>query len=109
MQKRASAVLDAWDADLAIAGKVMESGEVLRLWFVPRLGEGTLDRGDDPYTLQHVTLGSDFHDDLVAQLTATALAAVGPVHETTKHAAESCSQGYGPLQKNSRSCSMAAP
>ena len=82
MQESANAVLDDWNADLAIAGKVMESGEVLRLWFVSRLGEGTLDRGDDPYRLNHVTLGADFHEDLRAQITATALAAVAPLSDT---------------------------
>ena len=39
----------------------------------------SLDRGDQTYRLEDVTLGSDFHDDLRTQLTATALAAVAPL------------------------------
>ena len=82
MQQRAFAVLADWNADVAIVGTVKKSGEVLSLWFVPRLGDGTLDRGDKPYKLENVTLGADFHEDLRAQLSATAMAAVAPLADT---------------------------
>ena len=82
MQKNARAVLKDSNADLAVVGVVKKSGEVLSLWFVPRLGDGTLSRGDQPYKLEDVTLGKDFHDDLRAQLTALALASVAPLAET---------------------------
>ena len=49
--------MEKWHADLAIVGLVKTSGESLSLWFVPRSGEGTLDRGDRPYRLEDVTLG----------------------------------------------------
>ena len=79
MQESARAVLQHWDADLAVVGLVKKPGEVLTLWFVPRLGEGTLRRGDHSYTLENVTLGSDFHNDLREEITATALATVAPL------------------------------
>ena len=82
MQRQARAELDYWNADLAIVGVVKKPGEVLNLWFVPRLGSGTLSRGDHPYVLEDVTLGSDFHLDFRAQLTATALAAVAPLADS---------------------------
>ena len=79
MRQSARMVLEDWNADLAVVGLVKKPGEVLSLWFVPRSGEGTLDRGDYPYKLEDVTLRKDFHDDLRAQLTAVALAAVAPL------------------------------
>ena len=82
MQKNATTELEKWNADLAVVGVVKKSGEVLSLWFVPRLGDGTLSRGDQPYKLEDVTLGKDFHDDIRAQLTALALASVAPLAET---------------------------
>ena len=82
MQSKALAVLANWNADMAIVGTVKRPGEVLSLWFVPRLGDGTLDRGDKPYKLENVTLGADFHEDLRAQISVTAMAAVAPLAET---------------------------
>ena len=83
MQKSTRTVLKDWNGDLAIAGLVKKSGQALSLWFVPRSGEGTLGRGDQqPYQLEDVTLGPDFHNDLRAQLTAVALAAVAPLTDT---------------------------
>ena len=82
MQENAQAVLEDWNADLAVVGLVKKSKDVLSLWFVPRLGDGTLRRGDQPYELDKATLGSDFHDDLRTQLTVLALAAVAPLAET---------------------------
>ena len=49
---------------------------------MPRLGEGTLTRGDQPYELAQATLGPDFHDDFRAELTAAALVAVAPLADT---------------------------
>ena len=82
MQQRASTVLADWNADLVIVGMVKKAAETLNLWFVPRSGDGTLDRGDRPYKLENVTLGADFHEDLRVQLSATAMAAVAPLADT---------------------------
>ena len=79
MRQSARAILKDWNADLVVAGRVKRSGDVLSLWIVPRLGEGTLDRGDRPYKLEEVTLGADFHEDLRTQLAGVALAAVAPL------------------------------
>ena len=79
MQRNARKVLEHWQADLAVVGLVKESGKALSLWFVPRAGDGTLARGDQPYELDQATLGPDFHEDLSTQLTALALAAVAPL------------------------------
>ena len=79
MQRNARNVLERWQADLAVVGLVKESGKALSLWFVPRSGDGTLARGDQPYELAKATLGPDFHEDLRAQITALALAAVAPL------------------------------
>ena len=79
MKQRARAVLEDWNGDLAIVGLVKKPGEVVSLWFVRHSGEGTLGRADQPYKLENVTLGKDFHGDLRTQLTATALAAVAPL------------------------------
>ena len=72
--KRARRVLRQWKADLAVVGLVKQPGMALSLWFVPAAGgEGTLRRGDRPYSLVNATLGPDFHDDLRVELTAVAL------------------------------------
>ena len=63
MQNEARSVLNEWNADLAVVGLVKRPGEALSLWFVPRSGEGSLGRGDEPYELENATLGPDFHDD----------------------------------------------
>ena len=82
MRKDAHSVLVDWDADLAVVGLVKQHGEALSLWFVPRLGEGTLSRGDHTYELARATLGRDFHDDFRTELTAVALVAIAPLAET---------------------------
>ena len=79
MKDSARAILDEWNADLAIVGLVKQSDAVLSLWFVPRCSEDTLHRGDQPYTFENVTLGADFHHDLRAQLTAMALTSLAPL------------------------------
>ncbi len=82
MQHSAVAVLEEWNADLAIVGTVKEPGRVLGLWFVPREGDGTLRRADRPYTLEETTLGGDFHEDFRTQLAAMAWNAVAPLANT---------------------------
>ena len=52
MKDSARAILDEWNADLAIVGLVKQSDAVLSLWFVPRCSEDTLHRGDQPYTFK---------------------------------------------------------
>ena len=78
MRECTNSVLDDWNAELAIIGLVKKPREILSLWFVPRRGEGTLDRGDQPYKLENMTLGDDFHDDLRRQIAFTALTAIAP-------------------------------
>lgn len=82
MQNSATSLLEDWNADLAVVGVVKKPREVLSLWLVPRSGGGTLSRGDQPYVLEDVTLGEDFHEDLSAQLVSTALAAVASLADT---------------------------
>ena len=82
MREGAIAVLERWNADLAVVGAVKDPGKALNLWFVPREGDGTLSRGDQPYGLVNVRLQDDFHDDLSAQLTAEALRAAAPFART---------------------------
>ena len=81
MRKKAHAELAHWNADLVVTGFVNKSESALSLWLVPYEGDGTLNRGERwPYALEKtVILGQDFHDDLQAQLTAVALAAVAPL------------------------------
>ena len=79
MRKGALAVLKTWNADLAVVGSVKDAGKALSLWFVPREGDGTLRRGDQPYEFVNVRLQDDFHDDLRAQLTAEALRVAAPL------------------------------
>lgn len=78
MQRRTREVLEKWNADVAVVGRVKQSGETLALWFVPRQGQGTLRRGDRPYALEEATLGADFHEDLRTQLAVMAWNAVAP-------------------------------
>ena len=83
----ALAVLQAWNADVAVVGSVKDPGKdpgnALNLWFVPREGDDTLSRGyRKPYELVHVTLKDDFHDEIRAQLTAEALRAAAPIART---------------------------
>ena len=83
MRESTDAVLDAWNADLAVVGTVRKTKEVLNLWFVPRVGNGTLNRGHrQPYILKNVTLDEDFHNDLSYQLAVMALMAVAPLADT---------------------------
>ena len=82
IRKGALAVLQKWNADVAVVGSVKDPGKALNLWFVPREGDGTLRRGHLPYELVHVTLQDDFHDDLRTQLTAEALRVAAPLAAT---------------------------
>ena len=83
MRESTDAVLGAWNADLAVIGTVQQTKEVLNLWFVPRVGNGTLDRGHrQPYKLKNVALDEDFHSDLSYQLATMALMAVAPLADT---------------------------
>ena len=82
MREQARSVLEESDADLAVVGVVKQPGRALNLWIVPRSGEGTLSRGDQPYVFEHATLGPDFHEDFSAELSAVALVTVAPLAET---------------------------
>ena len=102
MQRRARAVMSSCGADLAIAGVVGKSRKVLRLWFLPRSGEGTLDRGAQPYTLENVTLGDDFHGDLVAQVSAAVLTSVAPLADNETRGLVVLSELQGITEKLSK-------
>ena len=82
IRKGALAVLQKWNADVAVVGSGDDPGKSLNLWFVPREGDGTLSRGDQPYGLVNVRLQDNFHDDLREQLTAEALRAAAPFART---------------------------
>ena len=82
MRKDAREVLDEWNADLAVVGLVKGSGKALSLWFVPREGDGTLRRADQPYALELGTLPEEFHEDLRTQLAAAALSAAALLADT---------------------------
>ena len=83
IRKDALAVLQTWNADVAVIGAVKDPGKDLNLWFVPREGNDTLRRGYlQPYKLVHVTLQDDFHDDICTQLTAEALRVAAPIART---------------------------
>ena len=100
MQEGAADVLEAWDADLAIVGLVKQSRQVLSLWFIPRTGEGTLDRGDLPYKLEDVTLGEDFHDDFDAQLVAVTLASMSITEDTDEMLGRALDQWLREARRN---------
>ena len=51
MRKGALAVLKKWNADLAVVDSVKNPGKALSLWFVPREGDCTLRRVEQPYEL----------------------------------------------------------
>ena len=81
MQQKTNKVLENWDADLAIVGLVKEK-QSLCLWFVPRFGKGTLDRGDKPYKLKDMTLDKDFHANLSTTIAVAALAEMALLTDT---------------------------
>ena len=81
MRKGALAVLEMWNADLAVVGSVKDPGKALSLWFVPREGDGTLTRENKPYESNKATLGPDFHNDFRTELASAALVAVAPLAE----------------------------
>ena len=87
MHKRAREILADRQADLAIVGEVRESTEKLRLWFVPREGDGTLSRGneDSSYVLKNETRRDDFHKEFYAEIAAMALSAVVPLVSDEAH------------------------
>ena len=80
MREHAIRVLKIWNADLAIIGSVTKSRkQALSLWFVPRLSNGTLHRGNIVYRLQEDgILESEFYEELCARLAAEALAVAAP-------------------------------
>ena len=82
MQQKTNKVLKIWDADLAIVGLVKKPEHSLCLWFVPRSGKGTLDRGDKPYKLKDMTLDKDFHANLSTTIAVAALAEMALLTDT---------------------------
>ena len=79
VRQRARQVLEDWNAEVVIVGRVKKASETLSLWFVPLTGDGTLERGDQPYRLENVTLGGDFHNDLSAQPDRLGAGSGGPL------------------------------
>ncbi len=82
MREDARKILEKWKADVAIIGQVKKAKEALSLWFVPRIGDDTLSRGDQPYKLTDATLQDDFRDTLKAQIVTWALTAAAPFADT---------------------------
>ena len=86
LRRCADEILKEWDADLVIFGSVRKSEKSLRLWFMPRWGDGALSREshvyafDDSHELRNVRLKTGFPEDIrwriVALATSAAAAAV---------------------------------
>ena len=76
MKRRARDILNAWNADLAIVGRVKKSKEVMNIWLVPNYGDGTLNENTEVYTLENVTLKRRFDDAVQQQLVSVLLTEV---------------------------------
>ena len=76
MQDQAREILSEWNADVVIVGSATPDAGALSLWFVPILGNGTLDR-QSYYVLNDydAMLPELLREELRAQLVATALSA----------------------------------
>ena len=89
MRERARAILDTWEADVAIVG-TLNLDESVTLWFMPTVGNGTLERrvkyvrGGPPEATREEqrAFPEDFRDDMRAQLVATAFSAAAPMANT---------------------------
>ena len=85
MRKQARKIMDRWQADIVIAGEFVtwEDEERLKLWIIPREGDGTLgDRANHPYEVINASLLPEFREDLRTQLVVYALKAVAPLADT---------------------------
>lgn len=80
MRNQAQDLLSRFSADLAVVGTVEDRGNEVSLYFVPILGDGTLTRGDKPYTLRgsrkrRSKFRKHFPSSLDEQIVITALSA----------------------------------
>ena len=80
MEEQAHKILNKWNADVAIVGSATPDAGALSLWFVPILGDSTLDRRSY-YVLNNYNamLPEPLREELRAQLVATALSAAAAV------------------------------
>ena len=76
MRKQTNAILRTWRGDLAVVGRVEKPREKLSLWFVPREGDGALERPEQQFSLNGVSLVEGFRETLHEQIVAVALSAV---------------------------------
>ena len=88
MKTRAREILNAWNADLAIVGRVKKSKEVLNIWLIPNYGDGTLKENTEVYTLENVTLKRQFDDAVQQQLVAVLLTEVARLEPLSDSAAD---------------------
>ena len=72
MREKTSKILQTWHGDLAIVGLVKVPQRAITLWYIPRVGDDNLTRGDSPYELKEATLPSEFHNEIRLQLIALA-------------------------------------
>lgn len=80
--QQANAIMDDWNADLAIGGLVKSSGNGLTLWFLLRSDNGTRDPDGHGSVFLDVPLDVTFGDTLEAQLTAKVLSSVAPLADS---------------------------
>ena len=74
MRRKAKGLLGAWDADIAVVGRVDKDSEALSLWFIRSGDDDTLaDTSSNPYFLRFNRLPKDFVDDLNVHVCALAL------------------------------------
>ena len=79
-REAAQRALIDWNADLAVMGAGRQADQSMNVWFVRPGGHDTLGMGhQEPYRLVNVRLQQDFHDELRAQIAATALNAASPM------------------------------
>ena len=89
LRRCADEILKEWDADLVIFGSVRKSEKSLRLWFMPRWGDGSRSREshvyafDDSHELRNVRLKTGFPEDVGLQIVALATSAAAVAADTT--------------------------
>ena len=79
MRRKTKNLLRAWQADIAVVGRVDKDGDAVRLWFVSSHEDDTLaDASTDRYAFRLNRLSENFVDDLRVQIRTLALTVVIP-------------------------------
>ena len=78
MRRKSKNLLAAWDADIAVVGRVDKDGDALSLWFVRSDDDTLADISSNPYLLRFNRLADDFVDHFHVQIRALVLALVIP-------------------------------